>query len=440
LSGSSPRDVQTPKPDPYAVLRRPNYRYFVLGRSFFTLAMQMQTVAVSWDIYQRLHTNTKDAALALGFIGLVQVLPMVFLALPGGQAADRLDRKTIVRATQLLFAACACVLLFFSRHHMPVAYYYLVLGIAACGRAFSVPAISSLFPTLIPRELLPNAMTWNSTIFQITAMVGPAVGGLIVARWGPPISYTVNILCASLAFLTFSLTVPVTARSEKAPVTWDSLVSGVRFVFGTRLLLGLFCLDLFAVLLGGATALLPIFASEILRAGPEGYGLLRAAPSLGAVIMALLTAHLPPWRLAGRVMLWAVCGYGVATLVFGVSKIFWLSLIALAFTGMCDNVSVVVRQTVMQMITPDAMRGRVSAITFLFISCSNELGELESGLTARWLGAVGSVILGGIGTVAVVLGSSFIFPQIGRLGRLHELKPAELARATEEELEEQPRA
>jgi MFS family permease len=226
------------KPDPYAVLRRPNYRYFVLGRSFFTLAMQMQTVAVSWEIYQKLHANTRDAALALGFIGLVQVLPMMIFALPGGQAADRFDRKTIVRSTQLLFAACALVLLILSKLHATVGYYYLVLGIAACGRAFSVPAISSLFPTLIPRDLLPSAMTWNSTIFQISAMVGPALGGLIVAHWGASTSYAVNICCAGLAFLTFSLTVPVSAKSDKPPITWDSLVSGARFVFGTRLFIG----------------------------------------------------------------------------------------------------------------------------------------------------------------------------------------------------------
>jgi MFS family permease len=433
-------DLHKEKSDPYAVLRYSNYRYFVLGRSFFTLAMQMQTVAVSWEIYQRLRLNTRDAALALGFIGLVQVVPMMIFALPGGQAADRLDRRNIVRATQLLFASCALALLILSRLHAPVGFYYLVLGLAACGRAFSVPAISSLFPTLIPRELLPNAMMWNSTIFQITAMVGPALGGLIVAQWGAATSYAINIVCAGLAFLTFSLTVPSAARVDKPPITWNSLVSGVRFVFGTRVLLGLFCLDLFAVLLGGATALLPIFANDLLKAGPQGYGLLRAAPSFGAVIMALLTAHLPPWRKAGRVMLLGVAGYGLATLLFGVSKIFWLSLLALALTGMFDNISVVVRQTVMQMITPDAMRGRVSSITFLFISCSNELGELESGLTARWMGAVGSVIFGGIGTLLVVLGSTFVFPEIVKLGRLHELKPVELARATEEELEEQSAA
>lgn len=424
------------KPDPYAVLRLANYRYFVLGRSFFTLAMQMQTVAVSWDIYQRLQGNTRDAALALGFIGLVQVVPMLLLTLPGGQSADRFDRRTIVRATQLLFAVCALALLILSRLHAAVGLYYLVLGIAACGRAFSVPAMTSLFPTLVPRKLLPNATTWNSSIFQICAMLGPALGGLIIAQWGAAASYTTNILCVGLAFLTFSLTVPSATKGSKPPITWNSLVTGVRFVFGTRLLLGLFCLDLFAVLLGGATALLPIFANDLLKAGPQGYGLLRAAPSLGAVIMALLTAHLSPWKKAGRVMLWGVAGFGIATILFGVSKIFWLSMFALALTGMFDNISVVVRQTVMQMITPDAMRGRVSAVTFLFISCSNELGELESGLTARWFGAVNSVILGGIGTILVVCGATFVFPEIAKLGPLHELKSAELARATEEELEE----
>jgi MFS family permease len=426
--------------DPYAVLRIANYRYFVLGRSFFTLAMQMQTVAVSWEIYQRLSAKTADAALALGLIGLVQVLPMMVLALPGGQAADRFDRRTIVRTTQLLFASCALAMLILSRSHAPVGYYYIVLAVAACGRAFTAPAIASLFPTLLPREILPNAAMWNSSIFQFSAMLGPALGGIIVAREGAATSYVVNIICASLAFLTFSLTTPVTAKSEKAPITWDSLLSGVRFVFGTRLLLGLFCLDLFAVLLGGATALLPIFANDLLKAGPQGYGLLRAAPSFGAVAMALVTAHLPPWRKAGSVMLFGVAGFGLATLLFGISKLLWLSMVALALTGMFDNISVVVRQTVMQMITPDAMRGRVSAITFLFISCSNELGELESGLTARWFGAVGSVLFGGIGTLLVVLGSAVIFPEIGKLGRLHELKPIEIARATEEELEEQPRA
>jgi MFS family permease len=422
--------------DPYAALRHPNYRYFVLGRSFFTLATQMQTVAVSWEIYQRLRMNPKDAALALGCIGLVQVLPMLLFALPAGQAADRFNRRTIAMAAQLLFALCAFSILLLSRTNAPVGLYYLVLSIAAIGRAFSVPAITSLFPMLVPRDVLPNAMTWNSTIFQLTAMAGPAIGGLIVAQAGPQASYITNIVFSGIAFLTFSFTAPITTKNDKQPITLDSLLSGVRFVFGTRLLLGLFCLDLFAVLLGGATALLPIFANDLLKIGPQGYGLLRAAPSVGAVTMALLTAHLPPWAKAGQVMLLGVAGYGVATLLFGISTSFWLSMLALALTGMFDNINVVIRSTVTQMITPNKMRGRVSSISFIFISCSNELGELESGLTARWFGVVGSVIFGGIGTLLVVLGSSVLFPEIRRLGRLHELKPVEIAQASEEQAEE----
>jgi MFS family permease len=424
------------RPDPYAALRLANYRYFLLGRCFFTLAMQMQTVAVSWDIYQRFKFNPGNAALALGLVGLVQVVPMLLLSLPGGQASDHLDRKGIVRYTQLLYAICSMSLLILSNDHAPVGWYYLVLGIAACGRAFSAPAITSIFPMLVPRDILPNATTWNSTSFQVSATAGPAIGGLIVAAWSPVTCYAVNVVLVSLAFVTFSLTTPAGIRAHRTPVNWDSLVGGVRFVFGTRLLFGLVCLDLFAVLLGGATALLPIFSSDILKAGPVGYGLLRGAPSLGAVLMAIVTTHLPPWRNSGRVMLGGVVGFGLSTILFGLSHVLWLSLIALVFTGIFDNVSVVVRSTVMQMITPDAMRGRVSAITFLFVSCSNEFGELESGVTARWMGPIGSVVFGGAATLLVVAVAACLFPEIGKLRRLHELKPAEIARATDEELAE----
>jgi MFS family permease len=427
--------VSEAKPDPYAVLRYPSYRYFVFSRSLYALATQMQTVAVSWEIYQRLHTNARGAAIALGMIGLAQVLPMMVFALPAGQTADRLDRRNIARAAQVLFAVCAMAILLLSHYRAPVWCFYFALSVASIGRAFSVPAINSLFSTLVPRELLPAAMTWNSTVFQTTAMIGPAAGGLIVAQAGPATSYIVNIVFAALSFLSLSLTVPAVPQAQKSPMTWTGLADGVRFVFSTRLLLGLFCLDLFAVLLGGATALLPIYANDILKAGPTGFGLLRSAPSAGAVVMALVIAHLPPFRWAGRTMLAAVAGFGFATIVFGVSHIFWLSMIALALVGMCDNVSVVVRQTVMQMLTPDRMRGRVSSVSFFFISCSNELGELESGLVAGWLGAVKSVVFGGIGTLLVVLGAGFIFPEITRLGRLQEIKAADVAEDTDEELE-----
>jgi MFS family permease len=233
------------------------------------------------------------------------------------------------------------------------------------------------------------------------------------------------------------LAVPRTAGAlERSPLTWSSLLDGVRFVFGTRLLLAMFCLDLFAVLLGGATALLPIYASSILHGGASAFGLLRAAPSVGAITMALVTMRMRPWKQAGRAILWAVLGFGLATLLFGLSRWLWLSILALALTGACDNVSVVIRQTLTQMITPNPMRGRVSSVTFIFISCSNELGEFESGATAALFGPVGSVVLGGIGTIAVVGAARWLFPEMMRVGRLTDLKPIDIQRGTDEELRE----
>jgi len=427
--------MTSPQPDPYAALRYSSYRHFTLGRVFYVVAVQMQTVAVSWQIYQRLHSSLNQAALALGYIGLVQVIPIVLFALPAGNVADRFNRRTIAMATQLLLGLCAAALLLLSRSNAPVDAYYAVLFVAGIGRSFTAPAVTALYSTLVPREVLPNASAWNSTVFQIAAMAGPALGGLIVAQAGPSISYLVNLLCAAVGFSLFIFVKPLhQAVVKRPPVTLETLLSGVRFVFGSRLLLAMLCLDLFAVLLGGATALLPIFASAVLHGGAYAYGLLRAAPAVGAIGMALLTTHLKPWRHAGRTMLWTVLGYGLATLVFGLSKWLWLSILALALTGVFDNISVVIRQTLAQMLTPNEMRGRVSSVSFIFISCSNEFGEFESGITARLLGPVGSVVCGGIGTLLVVAGAYWIFPELKRLGRLHELEPIEIERATTTEL------
>jgi MFS family permease len=427
--------MPTSPPDPYAALRYPGYRCFMAGRVFYVLAVQMQTVAVSWQIYQRLHASVNQAALALGYIGLVQVIPIVLFALPAGHAADRFNRLTIARATQLLFAICALALLILSHLDAPVWSYYAVLFVAGIGRSYTAPSVTALYTMLVPRELLPNASAWNSSIFQTAATVGPALGGFIVAQAGPHVSYTVNIFCAAIGFGFFVFVKPHHEQPERrATLTLDSLLSGVRFVAKSQLLLAMLCLDLFAVLLGGATALLPIFAHDILHGGAAAYGLLRAAPSVGAIVMALVTTHLKPWRHAGRAMLWTVLGYGLATLVFGLSQWFWLSVAALALTGVFDNISVVIRQTLAQMLTPDEMRGRVASVSFIFISCSNEFGEFESGLTARLLGPVGSVVAGGIGTLLVVAGAAWIFPELKKLGRLHELKPVEIEATTATEL------
>ena len=310
------------KTDPYAALRYAGYRNFSLGRIFYIFASQMQTIAVSWQIYQRLHTSLRDAALALGYIGLVQVIPIVLFALPAGQAADRFNRRNIIMGTQLLFGICAATFLLLTHYHAPVGAFYAVLFVAGIGRSFIGPASTALYTTLVPRETLPNASTWNSTIFQLAATLGPAAGGFIVAQAGPATAYLVNLSFAALGFALMFRVKPLHAATEKpAPITLQSLLGGVRFVFKTRLLLAMLSLDLFAVLLGGATALLPIFANQILHGGASAYGLLRAAPSVGAVGMALVTLHLRPWRQAGRAMLWTVLGFGVATLVFGTFQI-----------------------------------------------------------------------------------------------------------------------
>lgn len=421
--------------DPYAAIRFPNYRRFVSGRAFYVLAMQMQTIAVSWQIYQRLKDTPHAAALALGYIGLVQVLPILLFSIPAGHVVDRYDRRLVLMGTQLIIAVCSVLLLLFTLIHAPVSAFYAVLFLVGTARAFIAPAVNAYYTALVPREVLPNAATWNSTIFELTSMIGPALGGLIVAEAGPETSYLVNLGCVAMSFTLFVLAVPrVPVVLERAPLTWASLLDGVRFVFGTKLLLAMASLDLFAVLLGGATALLPIYAHPILHGGASTYGILRAAPSVGAISMALITMQLRPWPRAGRTILWAVLGFGSATVVFGLSHWLWLSILALIVTGVCDNISVVIRQTLTQMITPNEMRGRVSSVSFIFVSCSNELGAFESGGTAALFGPMGSVVLGGFGTIAVVACALRLFPELKKVGRLTDIKPVEIQRDTEEEL------
>ncbi len=425
------------RPDPYAAVRYPAYRWFISGRAFYVLAIQMQTVAVSWQIYQRLAGTPHQAALALGYIGLVQVLPILLFSIPAGHVVDRFDRRLVLMATQLAIGVGSMLLLLISKLHAHVSTFYAVLFLVGTARAFIAPAVNAYYTVLVPREVLPNAATWNSTIFELTSMIGPALGGVIVASLGADTAYAVNLVFVSLSFTLFVLAVPrAPAALDRSPVTWSSLLHGVRFVFGTRLLLAMVCLDLFAVLLGGATALLPIYAHQILHGGATEFGLLRAAPSVGAVAMALVTMRLRPWRQAGRTILWAVLGFGIATIVFGVSHWLWLSLLALAVSGACDNVSVVIRQTLTQMITPNEMRGRVSSVSFIFVSCSNELGAFESGVTAALLGPVGSVVFGGLGTMAVVAAARGLFPELTKVGRLTDLKPIDIQRDTVTELRE----
>ena len=296
---------------------------------------------------------------------------------------------------------------------------YLLLFLGAVARTFSWAARSSFFPTLISRDAFANAVTWNNSVFQIGSVVGPAFSGLLVAYIGFPFVYLLDALCA---FCFFLLVLPIRRsnqrRDRSEASTWKSLMAGLRFVFRRKVILATITLDLFAVLLGGATALMPIFADQILHCGPVGLGWLRAMPAIGAFGIAMVVAHLPPMKHAGRALLWCVSGFGIATVLFGFSKIFWLSLGLLFLVGAFDSVSVIIRGSIVQLVTPDEMRGRVSSVNNIFIGTSNEFGALESGLTAALFGPVISVVAGGIGTILVVLGVAFRWPETRKIGAL----------------------
>lgn len=407
--------------DPYAALRSPDYRRLLTGNVLSAFGTSMQSLVIGWELYERTHS-----AAAIGLTGLVQFFPVVLLALPAGHAADRFSLKRLFLLAQAILMLSSIGLALVSYFAAPVPLVYALLLVIGIGRAFSAPARWSILPHLVPTEALANAVTWNSSGWQVASMTGPTLGGFIIAWTGRAASaYALTAMCCGVcAVLVAGIRLRPMARS-KEPLTLQSLLAGVRFVFSRRLILATITLDLFAVLLGGATALLPIYASDILQTGPKGLGWLRAAPSIGALVMALSIAHLPPFKRAGRALLLSVAGFGVATIVFGLSTDPVLSFIMLALTGALDNVSIVVRGTLVQTLTPDEMRGRVSAVNTIFIVSSNELGEFESGMTAElfgslgWNGPVTSVVVGGIGTILVVLWVTMKWPEVRRLGPLH---------------------
>jgi MFS family permease len=410
--------------DPYAALRNRDYRFLLTGSVLAALGSEMQSMALGWELYER----TKSPAL-LGMIGLVQFLPVFFLSIPAGHAADLFSRKRILFAAQVVMVLASSSLAALSRWEGPVSLIYLNLLVVGSSRAFSNPARWSLVPLVVGEGELANAMTWNSSGWQVAAMSGPALGGLVIWATGKAFGAYVTAAMCALACSGLVLCIrPRPAVRSREPLTVRSLWAGVRFVQHTKLILATITLDLFAVLLGGATALLPIYAKDILDVGPRGYGWLRAAPSIGAFVMAVALAHRPPFRHAGRALLWAVAGFGVATIVFGFSQNAVLSFIMLASTGALDNISIVVRGTLVQVLTPDSMRGRVSAVNGIFISSSNQLGDFESGITAHWFGPVASVVGGGIGTILVVLAVILRWPEVLRLGSLHSITPAESER------------
>jgi MFS family permease len=419
-SGAAQLEGAAAKPtiyDPYAALRYKAFSMYLAGWIVGVIGDQMLEVAVGWDIYSRTHD-----ALSLGWVGLVSAAPIILLALFAGQLADRFDRRKIVLISQLMRGLCVLVLAWISYHRGPIGSMYLVLLGAAICKAVGWPARSALLPSLVDPVDFPNAVNWNSMAFQTSATAGPALGGLIV-RFSVPAAYIASAICAAIFALSLGNVRTRGQQTVRQPPTLQSLAAGIRFVSKNKIILATITLDLFAVLLGGATYLLPIFARDILHVGAVGFGWMRAVPSIGALGMGLLIAHLPPMKRAGRAMLWAVTGFGVATIVFGLSRNYWLSLAMLFLAGAFDNISVLVRHTLVQVLTPDSMRGRVSAVNNIFIGASNELGGFESGLTARLFGTVTSVVGGGIGTILVVLTTAWIWPQVRKFGSLVDAKP-----------------
>lgn len=403
--------------DPYAALRHADYRYLLSGNLLASIGTEMQSVAVGWELYQR-----TDSAAALGLVGLVQFLPVFALSLPAGQAADRYSRRTLLLSAQGLMACASIGLAVLSLLQGPVLFLYLCLLLVGISQAFNSPARWALVPQVVPEKDLTNAITWNSSGWQVASMLGPALGGLVLAATGrAAAAYLLAALCSLTCAALIGQIHPRPALRHREPASFASLLAGAAFVWRTKLILATLTLDLFAVLLGGATALLPIFARDILEVGPSGLGWLRAAPPLGAFLMAVALAHRAPLRRAGRTLLVSVAGFGLATVVFGLSQNYALSFCALALTGALDNISVVVRGTLVQVLAPDAMRGRISAVNAIFISSSNQLGAFESGITAQLFGPVRSVVGGGIGTVLVVLAVMWIWPEVLRLGPLHAI-------------------
>lgn len=408
--------------DPYYALRFRDFRLLLIGTFIATIGERMLEVALGWELYER-----TGSALVLGGLGLVEVIPVILLSLPAGHIVDRFDRKRIVLITQLFLVLSSLGLTGLSYVHSSILLIYACLLIIGSAKAFNRPALSALTGEIVPESAFENAATWDSSLWQLASVIGPGLGGMAIAFFHSATS--VYLFTALAELILVILIVPIRVRTRQVQhqrseeqTTWHSIAEGLTFLRKTRVLLAAITLDLFAVLLGGATTLLPIFAKDVLHVGPEGLGWLRAAPSIGAVCVALILARRPAFKKAGRTLLLAVAGFGIATVIFGLSHSFWLSLFMLFALGGLDNISVVIRGTLLLTRTPDEMRGRASAVNSLFIGASNELGGFESGLTAQLFGPAISVVGGGIGTILVVLLVALIWPEIRRLGTLREAK------------------
>jgi MFS family permease len=390
-----------------AAFEYPNFRYFLAARCLITAASEMQAVAVGWQIFGITHRP-----IDLGLVGLLQFLPGILLFLPAGHTADHVPRRRIITFTYAAFALCSALLLSFTVHGITRTWpIFAAMTMNGIVRAFNGPAQQSFLPLIVPEVHFQNAVSWASSLIQTSVIVAPTLGGILYGWAGNPLPVYAGAMTAYLvAMLLISRLEFTVAPRPRGPVSVETLLSGILYIWRHPLLLGAMSLDLFAVLLGGAVALLPVYAHDILHVGAQGRGLLRGAPAAGAVLTALAVAHWPPRQHAGRAMLGGVFGFGIGTLIFGISHAFWLSLAALAMCGACDMVSVIVRHTLVQLDTPDEMRGRVSAVNMVFIGASNEVGQFESGITAQWFGTVPAVMIGGVGTILIVLAWTRLFP------------------------------
>jgi MFS family permease len=416
-----------------AAFTHPGFVLFQIARFLIVAAVEMQAVAVGWQVYE-----ITKRPLDLGYVGLAQFLPAILLFPISGHASDRFERRHVLSACYAGYAVCFALLLALVERGVPsIRSIYVVLVLIGVVRSFNSTASRSILPQLVPPEHFPNAVAWNASIFQAATILGPAFGGILYAAFhGPAVVYGIALLTAVGATVSSFKIKPEVKARPREPMTLKTLFAGLHYIWRKKLILGAISLDLFAVLLGGAVALLPVYAREILQTGPWGLGLLRTAPGVGAAIMAVLLAHWPLRGRSGPTLLWAVAGFGVFTILFGVSRSLTLSLIALLLLGASDMISVIIRATLTQLATPDEMRGRVTAVDMIFIGTSNEFGQFESGVTAQWFGTVPAVVLGGIGTLVVIAVWAWLFPELRHAGELTSIQSSSLQDATVVDVEQ----
>ncbi len=402
----------------FGVLRHGALKYYLLARLFGTLAVQMQTVAVGWQVYEATHDP-----LDLGLIGLSQFLPFIVLILPAGHVADQYDRRRVGAGCFALQAAGALLMLGYTRAGVAEVWpVFAIMSLFGVARAFSMPALQALLPNVVPPEDYGRAVPLSSSANQVARIAGPALGGLLYFAGAETVYAAVALMLAAAFGFILAARAPRAAPPARVPLSWSNLLSGLAFVRSRPVVLGAISMDLFAVLFGGATALLPAYAGDILHAGPLGLGFLRTASGVGAALCGLALALRPIQRHVGRWMFGGVAAFGLATVVFGVSRNLWLSLAALTLLGAADMLSVFVRQMLVQLATPDAIRGRVSAVNSVFIGASNEVGEFESGVTAAWWGVVPAVVVGGAATLLIAWAWTRLFPPLWNIERFPEAK------------------